>query len=165
MHHPPRSLRLFICIICGICGKLSFQLFGVSVFQRFVHPAHRRAIITPILRAANGYPRTSDRTNEGLAGAAPVNIRYYIDAETERPHIHRHGVAEHEVQQVLSRPTEDRPGKEGSRVVIGRTLAGRHLRVIYTADSETAGVFVVTAYELRGMPLTAFKRRMRRKTR
>ena len=29
---------------------------------------------------------------------------------------------------------EDRPGREGSRVALGRTRAGRYLRVIYVPD-------------------------------
>ena len=48
-----------------------------------------------------------------------VNIRYYIDPETELPHIHRHGVAEHEVEEVLRPPVEDRAGREGARVALG----------------------------------------------
>jgi len=106
----------------------------------------------------------SVKSQQELAGAAPVNIRYYIDAETDSPNILRHGVAEHEVEQVLSRPAEERPGRDGSRVAIGRTLAGRYLRVVYVAESESS-VFVITAFELRGKPLTAFRRRMRRRKR
>ncbi len=58
---------------------------------------------------------------------------------------------------------EDRPGEEGSRVALGRTAAGRYLRVIYVPDPEPQTVFVVTAYELRGKPLLAYRRRRRRK--
>ena len=46
---------------------------------------------------------------------------YYIDPETKQPHIYRHGVAEPEVEDVIRRPMEDRPGREGSRVALGRT--------------------------------------------
>ena len=60
-------------------------------------------------------------------------------------------------------PGEDRPGQEGSRVVIGRTSSGRYLRVIYTLDEKPDSVFVITAYELQGNPLTAYQRRLRRK--
>ena len=72
-------------------------------------------------------------------------------------------MAEHEVEQVLAKPGEDRPGHEGSRVAIGQTRAGRWLRVIYVPDPEPESVFVLTAYELKGKPLTAYKRRMRRR--
>jgi len=70
---------------------------------------------------------------------------------------------ESEVEEVLARAGEDRPGKDGARVAIGQTRAGRYLRVIYVPDPEPQGVFVITAYELRGKPLTAYKRRMRRR--
>ena len=33
-----------------------------------------------------------------------MDIRYYIDPETELPHLYRHGVAEQEVEEVLRRP-------------------------------------------------------------
>ncbi len=92
-----------------------------------------------------------------------MNVRFYIDAETNAPHIYRHGVDEDEVVDVLTNPGEDRPGREGSRVVIGKTRAGRYLRVIYVPDPEPDSVFVITGYELRGKPLFAYRRRLRRK--
>jgi hypothetical protein len=92
-----------------------------------------------------------------------MKVRFYIDPERDAPHIYRHGVSEQEVEEVLARPGEDRPAAEGARVAIGRTLAGRALRVIYVPDPEPESVFVITAYELRGKPLVAFRRRGRRK--
>ena len=92
-----------------------------------------------------------------------MNVRYYIDPETDLPHISGHNIKEMEVEEVLSNPGEDRPGREGSRVTIGRTLNGRYLRVIYVPDQEPNSVFVITAYELRGKPLIAYRRRRRRK--
>ena len=92
-----------------------------------------------------------------------MNIRYYIDPETGLPHINGHDVEEAEVEEVLSNPGEDRPGREGSRVAIGRTSGGRYLRVIYAPDPEPNSVFVITAYELRGKPLIAYRRRRRRR--
>lgn len=94
-----------------------------------------------------------------------MKVRSYLDPETGAPHIYRHGVTEEEVSEVLSSPGEDRPGREGSRVALGQTRTGRYLRVIYVPDPEPESVFVVTAYELRGKPLTAYKRRRRRKGR
>jgi hypothetical protein len=90
-------------------------------------------------------------------------IRFYLDPETGEPHIYNHRVTEDEVEDVLSRPGEDRPGREGSRVAIGQTRAGRYLRVIYVPDPEPDSIFVITAYDLRGKPLTAYRRRRRRK--
>ena len=92
-----------------------------------------------------------------------MNIRYYIDPETELPHIYRHDVEEAEVEDVLSSPGEDRPGREGSRVAIGQTSKGRYLRVIYVPDPTPNSVFVITAYDIQGKPLMAYRRRRRRK--
>lgn len=92
-----------------------------------------------------------------------MNVRFYIDPETEAPHIHEHGIDEEEVVDVLLSPGEDRQGREGSRVAIGKTRAGRYLRVIYVPDPEPESVFVITAYELRGKPLFAYRRRLRKK--
>jgi hypothetical protein len=92
-----------------------------------------------------------------------LNIRYYIDPETGLPHIYGHDVDETEVEEVLANPGEDRPGRDGSRVAIGRTSGGRYLRAIYVPDPAPNSVFVITAYELRGKPLMAYRRRRRRK--
>ena len=92
-----------------------------------------------------------------------MNIRFFIDPQSDVPHICEHGVSEEEVEEILVNPAEDRPGKEGSRVVLGRTAAGRFLRAIYVPDPKLDSVFVITAYELKGKPLTAFRRRHRRK--
>lgn len=94
-----------------------------------------------------------------------MRVRYYIDPATDAPHIYGHDVTEAEVEEVLARPGEDRPGRNGSRVAIGRTSGGRYLRVIYVPDPEPDSVFVITAYTLRGKPLLAFRRRQRRKLR
>ncbi len=90
-----------------------------------------------------------------------MKIRFYIDPETGLPHIYRHQVVEGEVEDVLIRPGEDRPGQEGSRVATGQTRAGRMLRVIYVPDPVPDSVFVITAYELSGKPLKAYRRRRR----
>jgi len=92
-----------------------------------------------------------------------MKIRFFIDRETNQPHINKHGVWEDEVRDVLERPVEDRPGKEGSRVAIGKTDSGRYLRVIYVPDPIPQSVFVITAYELKRKPLKAYRRRQRRK--
>jgi hypothetical protein len=92
-----------------------------------------------------------------------MNIRFYIDPKTALPHIYGHQVDEGEVEDVLKEPGEDRPGREDSRVAIGQTRAGRYIRVIYVPDPEPDSVFVITAYQLTGNPLMAYRRRRRRK--
>ena len=92
-----------------------------------------------------------------------MKVRFYLDPETGEAHIYRHGVTEQEAEDVLHGPGEDRPGRDGSRIALGRTEAGRYLRVIYVPDPEPDSVFVITAYDLQGKPLTAYRRRRRRK--
>lgn len=94
-----------------------------------------------------------------------MDIRYYFDSDTEQPHIRGHGVSEREVEEVLQRPGEDRPGRDGSRIAIGQTRGGRYLRVIYVPDDHPGSLFVITAYDLVGKPLSAYRRRMRRRRR
>src|ERR1022692_4825930 len=96
-------------------------------------------------------------------GSKSLQARFYIDPVSGSPHIHEHQVDEDEVIEVLDKPSEDRPGREGSRVAIGRTASGRYLRVIYVPDPEPDSVFVITAYELTGKPLAAFRKRRRKK--
>lgn len=92
-----------------------------------------------------------------------MRVRFYLDPRTGQPHIYGHGVSESEVEEILTRPGEDRPGVEGARIALGQTDAGRYLRVVYVPDPEPASVFVITAYNLEGKPLTAYKRRRRSK--
>jgi hypothetical protein len=92
-----------------------------------------------------------------------VDLRFYIDPETRQPHIYRHAVNEAEVEDVLARPLEDRPGREGARIALGQTRAGRYLRVIYVPDPAPGSAFVITAYPLGPKALRALRRRRRRK--
>jgi len=86
-----------------------------------------------------------------------------IDQDVGHPHIYKHNVNQSEVEYVLNHPGEDRPGAHGSRIAIGQTENGRYLRVIYVPDPEPDSVFVITAYELTGKPLKAYRRRRVRK--
>jgi hypothetical protein len=54
-------------------------------------------------------------------------------------------------------------GREGVRTAIGRTREGCYLRIVYVPDPDPESVFVITAYELRGKPLSAYRRRHKRK--
>jgi len=92
-----------------------------------------------------------------------MRLRFYIDPRTSLPHIYGHDVTEVEVEEVVNNPGEDRLGTDGARVALGRTEAGRYLRVIYVPDPEPQSAFVITAYTLEGRPLAAYKRRRRRK--
>jgi len=72
-------------------------------------------------------------------------------------------VNEDDVIEVLEKPGEDRAGREGARIALGKTASGRYLRVIYVPDPEPDSVFVITAYDLTGKSLVAFRRRRRKK--
>jgi hypothetical protein len=92
-----------------------------------------------------------------------LEARFYVDPGTGLPHIHGHQVGQEEVIDVLDKPYEDRPGREGSRIALGQTSSGRYLRVVYVPDPQLYSVFVITAYELTGKPLAALRRRRRKK--
>jgi len=94
-----------------------------------------------------------------------MQLRFYIDPETGEPHIHRHRVSEAEVEEILTHAGEDRPGRDGSRIAVGRTLSGRLLRVVYVPDTQPESHFVITAYDLQAKAAIAYRGRRRRKQR
>ena len=53
-----------------------------------------------------------------------MEIRFYVDPETGEPHIYRHNVSEDEVEDVLRRLGEDRPGDDGARIAVGQRPGG-----------------------------------------
>jgi hypothetical protein len=94
-----------------------------------------------------------------------MRLRFYLDPETGLPHIYDHGVTEDEVRQVLARPGSSSAGDRNSRIIMGQTLAGRYLKVVFVPDPTPGSGFVVTAYQLRGKALKAYRRMRRRKRR
>ena len=94
-----------------------------------------------------------------------MTVRFYIDPATGQPHIYGHSVVEDEVEDVLARPMEDRAGRDGSRIALGQTEAGRYLRVIYVPDRTPGSVFVITAYDLGEKAQKALRRRRKSSTR
>jgi hypothetical protein len=91
-----------------------------------------------------------------------VDLRFYLDPETGEPHIYRHGVSEEEVEAVLASAADDFPGRGDSRIALGQTEAGRYLQVVYIPDAGWRTMLVVTAYDLKGKALAAYRRRRRR---
>lgn len=63
-----------------------------------------------------------------------MQIRYHIDPTTGQPHIYEHQISEQEVEDILGRPLQDIRGRDSSRISIGQTQEGRHLKVIYVPD-------------------------------
>jgi len=92
-----------------------------------------------------------------------VDLRFYHDPDTGEPHIYNHGVVEEEVAEVLEHPADEFGARGDSRIALGQTEAGRYLQVVYVPDPGRRSAFVVTAYDLRGKALAAYRRRRRRK--
>jgi hypothetical protein len=92
-----------------------------------------------------------------------MELRFWIDPETDLPHIFNHRVSEEEVRQVLSRKGEEFPGSDRSRIRLGQTEAGRYLQVVYVPDEVGDSAFVVTAFDMAPKGKRAFRRRQRRK--
>ena len=94
-----------------------------------------------------------------------MEIRYNCDEDTGLPHIYDHGVSEQEVEEVLRRPLKSWRGQRDSRIVLGQTDGGRYLQIIIVPDADGSGLFVVTAYDLKGKPLASLRRHLRRRGR
>jgi hypothetical protein len=73
------------------------------------------------------------------------------------------GVDEDEVLEALVRPLEQIAGRDDSTILIGRTAAGRVLKVIFTDARDGDGIFVITAFDLPPRQLKALRRRLKRK--
>jgi hypothetical protein len=92
-----------------------------------------------------------------------MQIEFYVDPVTQQLHIYNHNVSEQEVFEVLIEGNPLRTkGRGNTRIAFGQTLEGRYLAVVY-APKNNRTYFVITAYELDGKPLAAFRRRRRTK--
>jgi hypothetical protein len=118
--------------------------------------------LTPDYGASVGL-RQAVRLRFSVRMRQKLQARFYIDPATGSPHIRNHQVEEDEVIDVLEKPGEDRAGHEGSRVALGQTASGRYLRVVYVPDPEPDSVFVITAYEISGKSLAAYRKRRKKK--
>jgi hypothetical protein len=94
-----------------------------------------------------------------------MELRFWKNAETHLPHVFDHGVTEEEVRQVLARPGLNLPAGANARSIVGQTSSGRYLKVVFVPDSGGNSGFVVTAYEIKGNALKAYRRAARRKKR
>lgn len=90
-----------------------------------------------------------------------MQFDFYVDPDTGLPHIYGHGVTEDEVIELFHNAPLRLRGKAGAYTALGQTSAGRYLRVIYRKETA-GGVFVITAYNLTGKALKAYRRRRRR---
>ena len=93
-----------------------------------------------------------------------MNVRFHINPDGES-HIHDHGVGEGEVLEALAHPLEQIVGRDDSTILIGRTKAGRVLKIIYTDARDGDGIFVITAFDLPAKQWRALRRRLNRRRR
>ena len=94
-----------------------------------------------------------------------MDIGFYIDPETGAPHIYNHDIDENEIAEVLRNPGEDRAGHGGARVASVKPAAAVICELFMLRLPQPDTIFVITAYELQGKPLTAYRRRRRRRHR
>jgi hypothetical protein len=85
-----------------------------------------------------------------------MEIKFYIDPETQQPHIYEHGVTEQEARQVIMRAVDDFQGKKGARIALGQTAAGRYLQVVYVRDKEPDSLLVINRLRPQGQSLDGF---------
>lgn len=77
-----------------------------------------------------------------------MNFRFYIDPETNAPHIYKHSVREQEIIDFFTEQSYfENIRSDSSYEAIGRLATGRHLRVAYRR-SITNEIFVITAYDI-----------------
>jgi hypothetical protein len=88
-----------------------------------------------------------------------VDIRYYIDPETQRPHMYRTAWRSRKSKTCFDGPWRTGRG-EKDRVSL---WVGAKRGVIYAPDPIPDSVFVITAYRLGPKALRALPRRRRRK--
>jgi uncharacterized DUF497 family protein len=89
-----------------------------------------------------------------------LEIRFLCDADGST-HIHKHGVSEREAIRVFWGAKHRAPAKRGAKMALGQTDTGRFLKVIYKPIDR--GILIITAYDLRGKELKAFRRLVRRR--
>jgi hypothetical protein len=89
-------------------------------------------------------------------------VEFYIDPDTEEPHIARHGVETWEAIYVLENAEAGYNVRGGTHVAIGQTQSGRYLRVIYRRLDD-GGVRIITAFDLPEKAKRALRRRRRKR--
>ncbi len=91
-----------------------------------------------------------------------MNIHFHLDPFGD-PHMWVHNVTETEVVDAMTDPLETVKGRGTSFIAIGRTRAGRYIKVIYSPDNVGDGIFVVTAFDVPPRQIRALIKRKRRR--
>ena len=91
-----------------------------------------------------------------------MNLRFHLD-QAGQPHMWKHNVSVEEVAHILRDPLESIKGRGASIIAIGRTRAGRYLKVIYSPDDVGDGIFVISAFDVSRRQIRALKKRLGRR--
>ncbi|MCC6426730.1 MAG: hypothetical protein IT435_07900 [Phycisphaerales bacterium] len=94
-----------------------------------------------------------------------MRITFYIDPDTDLPHVENHGIETTECVEVLENAGQDFKSRSGARTAYGQTRAGRYLKVVYRLDKDEDELLVITAYPIKGNEVKAYRRRLRRRFR
>ena len=90
-----------------------------------------------------------------------MHIRFYRDPATGEPST---TMMSQKMKSKMSSVAQVKTTWVGKGLVLPSVRHGLEVfRVIYVPDPEPDSIFVITAYELRGKPLTVYRRRQRRK--
>lgn len=69
---------------------------------------------------SDGHAHVPNRTQNRRRTIESVRLRFYVDPATGEPHIYRHNVQDLEVEEILAKPIEDRPGASSLESSWGR---------------------------------------------
>jgi hypothetical protein len=139
----------------------SFQLAGAATGA--ARPKDGCPLVVPLSSNRHDVPRLHGTITQAEGGEAGYGSsllsrsRYWSAAHLQSWR------DEAEVLQVLRKPGPVYRGERNSRMKSGQTEAGRCIQVVYSPDPVGAGIFVITAYPLKGKALKAYRRRQRRK--
>jgi hypothetical protein len=91
-----------------------------------------------------------------------VNIEYWDNPKTGLPHILDHSVEPAEVAEVFSGKPLLRPGRDGTTVALGPTVAGRFLKIVFR-KREDGVIFVITGYAASANSVKLYRRYYKKK--
>lgn len=84
-----------------------------------------------------------------------MKFRFYIDPDTNEPHVYKHEVKEQEIIEVFTeRSYFERIRQDGSFEAIARTDQRRFLRIAFRRTGEE--IFIITAYDIEDKETIAF---------
>jgi uncharacterized DUF497 family protein len=82
-----------------------------------------------------------------------LEIKFYIDSETRKPHIHKHNILESEIIEFFHDITYfSKERFDNSFEALGKIKSDRFLQIVYRKESNDS-IFVITAYDIEDVEL------------